>query len=100
MLNILGKRSGPAAFCDHISRRKMLQGGAIGTFGLSLPNLLRAETGGLTHPAARSKKSVILVWMHGGPSQLDTFDMKPNAPSEFRGAFQPIHSNVPGIDVC
>lgn len=100
MLNIFGHRSSAASFCDHISRRKMLQVGAIGTFGLSLPNLLRAESTGSLHPAARSKKSVILVWMHGGPSQLDTFDMKPDAPSEFRGAFQPIHSNVPGIDVC
>ena len=100
MFNILGQHSSAALFCDHISRRKLLQVGAIGTFGLSLPSLLRAESAGVLQPAARSKKSVILVWMHGGPSQLDTFDMKPNAPSEFRGAFQPIHSNVPGIDVC
>jgi hypothetical protein len=78
----------------------MLQVGALGAFGLGLPGLLRAESGGRLHPAARSKKSVILVWMHGGPSQLDTFDMKPDAPAEFRGAFRPIHSNVPGIDVC
>jgi len=78
----------------------MLQVGALGAFGLGLPGLLRAESGGRLHPAARSKKSVILVWMHGGPSQLDTFDMKPDAPAEFRGAFRPIHSNVSGIDVC
>jgi hypothetical protein len=100
MLTILGEPSRPASFCDRIPRRAMLQVGALGAFGLGLPGLLRAESGGRLHPAARSKKSVILVWMHGGPSQLDTFDMKPDAPAEFRGAFRPIHSNVPGIDVC
>ena len=67
MFNILGQHSSAALFCDHISRRKMLQVGAIGTFGLSLPSLLRAESAGVLQPAARSKKSVILVWMHGGP---------------------------------
>jgi hypothetical protein len=100
MLSILGTCSRPASFCDRIPRRSVLQVGALGAFGLGLPDLLRAESTGGVHPAARSKKSVILVWMHGGPSQLDTFDMKPDAPAEFRGAFQPIHSNVPGIDVC
>lgn len=100
MLTILGEPSRPTSFCDRIPRRAMLQVGALGAFGLGLPGLLRAESGGRLHPAARSKKSVILVWMHGGPSQLDTFDMKPDAPAEFRGAFRPIHSNVPGIDVC
>ena len=100
MLTILGEPSRPASFCDRIPRRAMLQVGSLGAFGLGLPGLLRAESGGRLHPAARSKKSVILVWMHGGPSQLDTFDMKPDAPAEFRGAFRPIHSNVPGIDVC
>jgi len=48
----------------------MLQIGALGTFGLNLQGLLKAEQSGLTHPAAQSKKSVILVWMHGGPSNL------------------------------
>jgi len=100
MLTILGAQARPASCCDRIPRRAMLQVGALGAFGLGLPGLLRAESGGRLHPAARSKKSVILVWMHGGPSQLDTFDMKPDAPAEFRGAFRPIHSNVPGIDVC
>ena len=100
MLNILGSRTAAGRFCDRTSRRRMLQVGALGTFGLSLPDLLRAESAGGLHPAARSPRSVILVWMHGGPSQLDTFDMKPDAPAEFRGPFRPIHSNVPGIDVC
>jgi hypothetical protein len=62
MLTILGEPSRPASFCDRIPRRAMLQVGALGAFGLGLPGLLRAESGGRLHPAARSKKSVILVW--------------------------------------
>ena len=82
MLNIVSQLAGKSQFCDGVSRRRMLQIGALGTFGLNLQGLLRAEQGALPHPAARSKKSVILVWMHGGPSQLDTFDMKPGAPTD------------------
>ena len=78
----------------------MLHIGGLCTFGLGLEGLLRAEQAGLVHPAAKSKKSVILVWMHGGPSQLETFDMKPDAPAEVRGEFAPIGTNVPGIDIC
>ncbi len=100
MLNIVSQPSDRQHFCDRLSRRRMLQIGSIGTFGLTLPNLLKAEQNGLTHPAARSKKSVILVWMHGGPSQLDTFDMKPGAPREYRGPFSPIASSLPGLEVC
>ncbi|MSR27247.1 MAG: DUF1501 domain-containing protein, partial [Planctomycetaceae bacterium] len=77
-----------------MSRRRAIHIGALGAFGLSLPELVRAETAGLIHPGAKSRKSVILVWMHGGPSQLDTFDMKPNAPAEFRGPFQPIGTSL------
>lgn len=100
MLSIFGRSTGSRGMCDRISRRRAIQIGAIGTFGLSLPDLLRAESSGLVHPGARSRKSVILVWMHGGPSQLDTFDMKPEAPAEFRGPFQPIGTNLPGVQVC
>jgi hypothetical protein len=100
MLNIISQSSSGHDLCDGIPRRRMLQIGALGAFGLSLPNLLRAEQSGSLHSAARSKKSVILIWMHGGPSQLDTFDMKPDAPREYRGPFKPIASNLPGLDVC
>lgn len=100
MLNIESPAGRSSDFCDRISRRKTLQIGAVGVFGLSLPDLLRAEQSGRTHAAARSKKSVILIWMHGGPSQLDTFDLKPNAPAEYRGPFKPIASSQPGLDVC
>ena len=100
VLNIVSQPSGHGHFCDGVSRRRMLQIGSLGTFGLTLPGLLQAEQTGLVHPSARSKKSVILVWMHGGPSQLDTFDMKPAAPREYRGPFSPIASSLPGLEVC
>lgn len=96
MLNILSPSQSPRQFCDGLSRRRMIQVGAMGVFGLSLPQLLRAEQAA----SGKSKKSVILVWMHGGPSQLDTFDMKPLAPREYRGAFSPIASALHGLDVC
>ena len=95
MLKIQGKQTASQSFCDRIARRKFLQIGALGTFGLSLPSLLKAE-----QAAGHTKKSVILVWMHGGPSQLDMYDMKPLAPAEYRGAFSPVASNLPGLDVC
>jgi hypothetical protein len=100
VLNIVSQASQRRQFCDGVSRRKMLQIGGLSTFGLSLQDLLRAEQNTPAHAASRSKKSVILVWMHGGPSQLDTFDMKPSAPAEYRGAFAPVASSLPGLDVC
>lgn len=99
MLNIFGQASARNEFCDNLTRRKTLQVGALGAFGLGLPGLLNAENSHV-HPAAASKKSVILVWMHGGPSQLDMYDMKPLAPKEYRGPFSPVRSNLPGLDVC
>lgn len=85
------------SLCDNIRRRRFLQIGGMSAFGLSLPDLLRAEQ---NSPTGHSKRSVILIWMHGGPSQLDTFDMKPLAPAEVRGPWKPIPSTLPGLDVC
>ncbi len=78
-----------------LSRRQVLQAGAIGYLGLSLPRLLRAE-------AARSTASAdacIVIFLDGGPSHLDMWDMKPDAPKEIRGEFQPIATTVPGIQL-
>ena len=100
MLSIIGHATGSRGMCDRISRRRALHIGALGAFGLSLTDLLRAENTRPVHSGAQSRKSVILVWMHGGPSQLDTFDMKPDAPAEFRGPFEPIGTNVAGLDIC
>ncbi|MFM7056531.1 MAG: DUF1501 domain-containing protein [Planctomycetota bacterium] len=79
-----------------VGRREFLRAGTMALGGLSLPELLaaREQTGG---PA---DTSVILFWMWGGPSQLETFDPKPDAPSEYRGPFRPIATSVPGIDIC
>jgi uncharacterized protein DUF1501 len=79
-----------------LNRRDCLQLGAFGALGLSLPQLLRAEPGGRSSPIARS---CVLFLLHGGPSQLDTWDLKPDAPVEIRGEFKPIATNVPGIQI-
>jgi len=86
-------------YCDGISRRHFLRAGGLGMAGLSLADLLRLKASGQVRDEAR-EKSVIMVYLPGGPSHLDMYDMKPDAPVEFRGEFNPIRTNVPGIDVC
>ena len=93
MLNFVGARS---RFCDNVSRRSFLQVGGWALGGLSLPGLLRARR----RSGRSSHKSVIMVYLSGGLSHQDTFDLKPNAPSEVRGEFKPIPSVVPGIQIC
>jgi hypothetical protein len=94
MLTIFSARRN--RFCDGISRRDFLRAGALGVGGLSLTDLLRlrAHAG----PPARPK-SVIMVILPGGPSHIDLYDMKPDAPAEFRGEFKQVQSNVPGMDI-
>ncbi|MCH2200377.1 MAG: DUF1501 domain-containing protein [Fuerstiella sp.] len=94
MLTINGTSN--QTLCDGIQRRRFLQIGGLSTFGLSLTDLLRAEQ---QSSDEKPKRSVILIWMHGGPSQLDTFDMKPLAPTEVRGPWKPVASRLPGLDV-
>lgn len=83
---------------NKINRRTMLSVGSICLGGLSLPQLfqLQAQAG----QTEKKNRAVIVLWVHGGPSHLETYDMKPDASSEIRGNFSPIHTNVPGIDVC
>lgn len=95
MLNILGKSSD--RFCDGHSRRQFLKIGALGLGGLTLPDLLRAES---TSTAGRANKSVIMIYMPGGPPHQDMYDLKMEAPSEIRGEFRPIATSVPGIQIC
>ncbi len=81
-------------------RRRFLKSIAVGACGMSLPGLLRFEsqaraTGGTTG----TPKSLIFLFLYGGPSQIDTFDMKPHAPEEFRGEFHPIQTSVPGLQI-
>lgn len=79
--------------CSGISRRALVQAGFLGALGLSLP-----QHAALAAAAGRSR-SVILLWLWGGPSHLDTLDPKPEAPSEYRGPYRSIGTNVPGIQL-
>jgi len=89
--------------CDGVSRREVLRVGGLTAFGLSLETWFRraalAAGDGSTANTA-PPKSCILIWLDGGPSHLETFDLKPDAPSEVRGPFSPIATNVPGVDIC
>jgi uncharacterized protein (DUF1501 family) len=87
--------------CDGMTRREALRIGALGLGGLTLPQLLQmqaAQATGPAQPPARAR-AVIMLFLSGGPSQLDTWDLKPNAPAEIRGTFQPISTSVPGIQI-
>lgn len=101
--------SRPRRLCDGFSRRDVLQIGSLGALGLMLPDVLRAQLRAAEAPQAPAlhtsaprgtARACILVYLFGGPSQLDTFDMKPEAPPDFRGEFSPIETVVPGIEIC
>ena len=81
------------------TRRQVLQAGFLGLGGLSLADLLRLRS--QAAPGQPKKETaVILLWVHGGPSHLETYDLKPTAPAEIRGPFRPIRTNVSGLEVC
>ena len=84
-------------YCDNITRRDFLKVGALGT-GLTLAGYLRMAHAQQVRPARA--RSAIFVFLGGGPTHLDTFDMKPDAPAEIRGEFKPIKTAVPGIEIC
>ncbi len=81
------------------TRRSFLQIGSLSLGGLTLADLLRLKAQGAVDPQAR-QKSIIMVYLPGGSSHIDMYDLKPDAPVEYRGEFQPIRTNVSGIDVC
>ncbi len=87
-------------FCDRISRRDFLRVGGLGLSGLTLADVFRLRAEAKTTASERKPRSVIMVCLAGGPSHLDMYDLKPEAPSEYRGEFKPISSNVPGFDLC
>ena len=90
---------GPDRKCrGRLSRRDILRVGALAFAGLSLADVLRLQAAEGT--GAGRGKSVILIWLRGGPSHIDSYDMKPKAPPEVRGEFAPIRTNVPGIEIC
>src|SRR5207248_536455 len=94
MFTFWGKREN---FCDGVTRRGFLQIGAFGA-GLTLAEMLRlrAAAGG----TKASARAAIMIYLPGGPSHMDMYDLKPDAPKEFRGEFKPIATNVPGVQVC
>src|SRR5436190_5220997 len=79
------------------SRRSVLKAGLAGLAGLTLPGLVELRAG---NSSMGKNKSVILLWMTGGPSQIDTWDVKPGAPSEIRGPFKDIRTKLPGVHIC
>ncbi len=89
------------SFCDGVSRRNFLQVGAFGA-GLTLADMLRARDAqaAAARQPTRSQKSAIMIYLPGGPSHMDMYDLKPDAPSEFRGEFRPIDTNVSGVQIC
>ena len=95
MLSVHGS---PRRLCNGLTRRELIQAAGAGLFGTSLTSLLAAEEAGLIQrPRARS---VLFLFLFGGPSQLETFDMKPEAPQEVRGPCQPIASRTPDLRIC
>jgi len=99
MLDLIGMKQ---RFCDGMPRRNFLKIGAFGA-GLALADMLRlkAQASG---PAAGARpttnKSAIMIYLPGGPSHMDMYDLKPDAPMEFRGEFRPINTNVTGVQIC
>ena len=96
MLTIQGNDSGEA-FCDGFTRRNFLRIGGLGMAGMALPDVLKAEAASGRKPG---EKAVIMIFLPGGPPHQDMFDLKMDAPSEIRGEFSPISTNVPGIQIC
>ena len=82
-----------------ISRRGFLRAGTLGVGGLSLAHLLRLKAQGAQQPRS-SHRSVIMIYLCGAPSHQDMYDLKPDAPAEYRGEFRPIKTNVPGMEIC
>ena len=94
--------NGPTGkLCDRISRREVLRLGAIAPLGLSLPQVLRAEEAAkVLGRGAGKAKSIVMFYLMGGQGQLDTWDMRPDAPEGIRGEFRPIATKVPGTFIC
>jgi hypothetical protein len=87
-------------YCDGLTRRSFLQAGLLGAAGLALPDFLRLKAQAApTGPSARDT-AVILIWLDGGPTHMDSYDVKTEAPAEYRGAMKVCQTSVPGIRIC
>src|SRR5262245_59762538 len=100
MPTIPGAKALSFSFCDGIRRRDFLQIGAFGTISFSLADLLRPPVQADSVTRRTPCKSIIHIFQVGGPPHLDTYDLKPDAPTEIRGEFKPIPTNVPGVEIC
>jgi Protein of unknown function (DUF1501) len=96
MLSIFGQGT---KLCDGITRRELLKVGGLAIGGLTLADVLRGQEAAGSARSQRNK-SVIMVWLRGGASHIDSYDMKPDAPPEIRGEFRPTATSVPGIQIC
>src|SRR5882672_3648146 len=96
MIGLTGSRY---RLCDGVNRREFLRVGGLSLAGLTLPGLLQAKSQ-VKETRSPKCKSVIQLFMWGGPSQHETFDLKPNAPEGIRGQFKPIATNVAGTRIC
>jgi uncharacterized protein (DUF1501 family) len=95
---MLSITSGPPVFnCRGVSRRSAIKAGVLGLTGLTLPNLLAMKA---SAKSTTQEKSVILIWLDGGPSQLETYDPKPDAPAEYRGPQGIVKTKLPGVNLC
>lgn len=86
-------------YCDGYNRRHFLQIGVAGMATAGLGTILKAATGNDPHGKPAKDTSVILIWLDGGPGHMDLYDMKPEAPAEYRGIWRPIKTNVSGIEI-
>src|SRR5882724_2195952 len=87
------------SFCDGVHRRDFLRLGTAGLFGLTLPRLLELQARAAQTGNSPRDVSLIFLFLHGGLSTIDTWDLKPDAPAEFRGEFRPAATNVNGIQI-
>jgi len=100
MLPVHGNRK---RLCDGFSRRELLQVGGLGLCGLSLPELLQQQAQAVESGSSGTfgkAKSCLVLFLYGAWSQLDTLDMKPDAPADIRGEFNPISTRLPGLQIC
>src|SRR5262245_29685909 len=87
-------------YCGGLSRRDFLRVGALGAGGITLAGLLQNDALAAKEGRSSRKKSVIYVVLGGGPSHIDMWDLKPEAPTEYRGPFQPVATSLPGAMIC
>jgi hypothetical protein len=99
LMAVQGTREGTAVMhcLGTVGRRDFVRSGLVGLSAIGLADLLRMQS--QAAPSGAPRRSMILLWLWGGPSHMETFDLKPDAPSEYRGEFRPIPTNVPGIEI-